>query len=162
MLSGVEHGSLPPAQDSWNRDQRPCVFFILDGVTYAAVEDPDDGYRSRLEDLYVCDGIEMPKRKLTNTFPPQAMIVRHRSRPDGPRSMWDSDQEDDVLAFYDETTRNLVLEIGTTNIADYYPGCVLCYYPENMAINNPTLVEKTTLSENAPPKKRKRFIDFGL
>lgn len=41
------------------------IGFILDGVTYKAIEDPDDGYRSFCTELQVCDEV------ISNKFPTQ-------------------------------------------------------------------------------------------
>lgn len=55
QLSGVETGQMT-VEDEW-AGQQDCQFvkFTLDGVHYMAVEDPDDGYRSRCRDLVVSD-----------------------------------------------------------------------------------------------------------
>jgi hypothetical protein len=40
-----------------------------------------------------------------------------------------------MLLATDRTTNKLVLEVGTENIDDYYPGFVGRFHPENMAVN---------------------------
>jgi hypothetical protein len=121
-LSGVDvtHEEV----ESWNGTEKvEVVRFVLDGVTYKAVEDPDDGYRSRCDELIVCD------EKISNIFVPHKVICK--MAPD------DSDGYDnkDVLIMYDAVTKALVLEIGTGNTDDYYPYCVLNWFPEGLAIN---------------------------
>ncbi len=49
-------------------------------------------------------------------------------------SMSEAD-EDDVLCFRDVANGKLILEVGTANTSDYYPYCVFCWMPENMACN---------------------------
>lgn len=96
--------------------------FRLDGVVYVATEDPDDGYRSGLRDLVIGAG------DMTNTFTPCRVIGRHRT--EGRYS-----GVDDVLELIDAVTGKTVLEVGTDNVDDYYPGFVACFMPENMAAN---------------------------
>jgi len=91
--------------------------FIIDGRTYSAVEDPDDGYRSELGYLIRTDFA------LTNNFP--GVAVRGRMR----------DGKTEVLEFYDVETKKLVLAVGTNMDDDYYPEFVGEFYPENMIIN---------------------------
>ena len=112
---------------TWGDQFEDCqvVRFRLDGVCYTAIEDPDDGYRSRMNDLLVGEEVAM-----TNVFPPLRVIGRHRT--DG---HYGSDS-DDVLELIDVVTGKIVLEVGTENIADYYPGFVASFHPEAMAHNH--------------------------
>jgi len=95
--------------------------FILDGVTYCAIEDPSDGYRSTLSDL------EATADKVDYTFPPHKVIGKMRE--DGVYS------KNDVIEFYDAVTNKVVLAFGTDNYDDYYPCCIMEWYPENLAAN---------------------------
>jgi len=102
----------------------PCnvLRFKLDGITYKAIEDPEDGYRSCLWDLDVSED------KLTNTFPQHHVVgviqeVEHSMQLSG------------ILQFIDVTTGKPVLEIGTDLSDEYYPCCVMHWIPENLAIN---------------------------
>lgn len=104
-------------------DAQHCRF-RLDGVVYIAVENPDDGYRSSMRHLLIGAG------EMTNVFPPLKVIGRHREKGEG---SWAG--TDDVLELIDEQTGKTVLEVGTDNIDDYYPGFVASFHPEAMAHN---------------------------
>ncbi len=126
QLSGVEIGQVPIA-NIWSDDPE-CGFvkFTLDGVHYIAVEDPDDGYRSRCRELVVSD--EAPRY----SFPPQEMRCYMKDYNEyGERA--------DVLVMQDTTTGEIVLEVGTENYDDYYPCCHFEYHPEGMACNDPDI-----------------------
>lgn len=97
------------------------VRFVLDGITYKAVEDPDDGYRSHCGELIVC------KEPITNNFPPQVVMAKMKDNQEY--------SVNDTLQFIDVITGKTVLEIGTDNTDDYYPYCVMNWNPENLAIN---------------------------
>lgn len=84
---------------------------ILDGKTYKAIEDPDDGYRSYLKD------IEITEEKISNNFPPQKVIGKMKDDEE-----WETNN---TIQFIDVVTGKVVLEIGTDNADDYYPYCVL-------------------------------------
>lgn len=121
MLSGVELSSIPN-EDTWS-DYSSCevIKFTLDGVTYMAIEDPSDGYRSYCNELKITE--DEPKYP----FPPQEVIGEMREG--------DEYCKDDVIEFYDTSTNKCVLAIGTHDYDDYYPCCIMEYYPENLAIN---------------------------
>lgn len=98
------------------------IKFILDGVTYIALENPSDGYRSYMEELEVVE--ESCKTKL----PDISVYCKYRSMAEGKC-------EADLLDFYDEANNERFLTIGTESTDDYYPYCVLRYKPERLAIN---------------------------
>ena len=97
--------------------------FRLDGKVYAAIEDPSDGYRSSMRDLSVSDSATMK-----NVFQPVKVVGRHRTKGE-------YGGEDDVLELIDVKTGQVVLEVGTDQVDDYYPGYVASFHPEAMAIN---------------------------
>ena len=99
-----------------------AVLFCLDGITYFAEEDPDDGYRSYLRELKVSD------TPCKNTFPEEDVICEHKDSYDGYG-------HDDILIIKNPQTRNVILKIGTADVDDYYPTCVMEYRPENMRCN---------------------------
>ena len=127
-LSGVETGRIC-VDDSWGESQ-DCNFvkFTLDGVHYMAVEDPEDGYRSRCRELVVSDD---PPRY---AFPPQAMKCYMKNEEDG-------GYDNDILVMQDEVTDEIILEVGTGDYNDWYPYCHFEYHPEGMACNNPEISE---------------------
>lgn len=121
VLTGVETGITKVHR--WRDNYEDCfhVKFTLDGITYLAVEDPDDGYRSYMEDLVVVE--EPCKIRL-----PDIEVVCHM--------MEDYEYErNDVLVFVDALNGKTILELGTANWSDYYPYCVMDYTPENMSCN---------------------------
>lgn len=121
-LSGIDTGTLT-RDGYWGEETCNYIKFTLDGVHYLAVEDPDDGYRSRCEELVVSE--EPPKF----TFPPQEMVCSMMPNDGG----WG--YSNDVLILTDKITGEVVLEVGTMDYDDYYPCCHFHYAPENMACN---------------------------
>lgn len=97
-----------------------CLF-TLDGVTYKAVENPDDGYRS------YCKDIEISEIKPKYSFNGIEVVC----------SMMESIDsfEHDVLIIQDAKNGKTVLEVGTKYVDDYYPCCHFDYTPENMSCN---------------------------
>ncbi len=125
MLDAVDFSTEQIKQYSWDTgtvDAAACRF-RLDGVTYVAMEDPSDGYRSSMDDLTV-----LADARMENVFPAIRVSGRHRIKGD-------YSQIDDVLELVDMVTGKVVLEVGTTNTDDYYPSYVACFSPENMATN---------------------------
>ena len=93
------------------------ILFVLNDITYKAVENPDDGYRSFCEALKVC------KNKVTNRFPSHKVVGKMKNG------------NCEIIQFFDIKTNEVVLEIGTDNYDDYYPYCVMRWIPQNLAIN---------------------------
>lgn len=88
------------------------VLFNLDGIIIKAKEDPDDGYRSYMEEL------EVSFKKLKNSFPPIEVlgIVEH----------------EDYITFYKNGSLP-VLEVGTDNYDGYYPMFVGRWNPAGLS-----------------------------
>jgi hypothetical protein len=99
-----------------------AIRFRLDGVIYTAVENPDDGYCSSMDRLFVTLDC-----KMKNVFPPIEVLVMKK---DNTRF-----ETNNTLEFIDITTCKVVLEIGTDNTDDYYPRFVASFNPENMVSN---------------------------
>ena len=116
ILSGIEYG-VKNVNDHWNT---ACNYirFCLDGVTYDAIEDLDDGYRSYLKELEVVK--DMPKIKL-----PDCPVICE---------MLDDDNAE-VLIIRDAICKKKVISIGTDYSDDWYPCCVFNYNPENLWCN---------------------------
>lgn len=121
ILSGIEVGE-KGFENCWGEVQeRSYIKFTLDGIHYLAVEDPDDGYRSYMEDLHITDDpCEIPL--------PDVEVVCYMMEDD----KW---QHVNVLVFIDAVNGKEILSIGTENYDDYYPYCVLHYTPGNMSCN---------------------------
>ena len=122
ILQGIELGTEPNPGD-WNDfEQRNFILFRLDNVTYKATEDPDDGYRSYMNELRIVEDV-IPRVILPDIEVVGCMLTD---------SKWEIN---DIIEFHDAKNGKCVLAIGTGNTYDYYPYCVLEYKPENLACN---------------------------
>ena len=115
-LSGVDFEKLS-FQETDYTDDATSVNFVLDGVTYTAVEDPQDGYRSCLRDLFVSN------EKVKNMFEPFQVV-----------GIMDNQHDNEVLDFNSVENGKLVLSVGTSNADDYYPSFIAHFVPENIPI----------------------------
>lgn len=111
-------------------DCNVCLF-TFDGVTYEAIEDPDDGYRSYCSDVIISDKEPMYRF-------PEIKVVCCMDEYGG-----------DILVVRDVLNGKTVLEIGTKYTDDFYPCCHFSYMPENMACNSgkELIMYKMTKSE---------------
>ena len=98
------------------------IRFVMDGVTYVAVEDPEDGYRSRM-DRIVADG----SVEVKNTFPPRRVFCHMGDVGNG---------EGGLLAARDMVTGGMVLLVGTDASDIYYPRFIREFTPGNMAVDD--------------------------
>ena len=140
LFSGVDrlNQEFPPDWEYGSPYHGECLRFTLDGVTYIAREDDNDGYRSAMRDLVVSD------QPPVNTFPGVRVIASHYTRESdipNPESIgaWESSDECDLLVLVREDNGKPVLVVGTDDIDDYYPGFVARYFPEALG-----LVEEST------------------
>lgn len=124
MLTGVDIGSRVrhPYKDEEYTENCQTISFVLDGVTYTVIENPDDGYRSSMREI-ITDSIVVE-----NTFAPVEVLGVMRQRDE-------YGNVSDALDLLDTTTAKVVLSAGTNNTDDYYPCFVAEFMPENMAIN---------------------------
>lgn len=130
-LSGVSIIDVPNC--GWNEEETFTGYvFTLDGAHYAAVENPDDGYRSYMDELQIVD------TPPTASFTPQPVIV---------------ESVGDFWEIKCAISGKLVLRCGTDYADDYYPVCVIEYIPENLHINQPIMVQART-------GKRRRSIEL--
>ena len=108
---------------TWGDQFENCqvMRFRLDGIVYTAIEDPSDGYRSSMRD------IEAGAVPINNTFQAVRVVARHREK-----SRYGTD---DVLELIDVGTGQTVIEVGTSDIDDYYPGFVAFFNPKAMTLN---------------------------
>lgn len=104
----------------WPTESGVCLF-ALDDVTYKAIEDPGDGYRS------YCEPLVISERKPQYSFPAVRVIC----------SMAEDDdyEHNEILVIRDAHNGKTILRVGTANTDDYYPYCVFDYTPENMSCN---------------------------
>ena len=126
IFSGIDMESRIPElllANDYDREKfqdAACINFTLDGITYTAIEDPDDGYRSSLEAVFITG-----KADTINEFQPIEVLV-----VDPHIDYYD------VIKLYDINNGRLILEIGTCKNDCYYPYFIGNFYPENMSINN--------------------------
>jgi hypothetical protein len=97
------------------------IRFRLDGVAYTAIENPDDGYRSSMDSLFVSD------EPMQNVFPPVRVIAKKKDN--------ERYSINDTLQLVDAVTGLVVVEVGTDNTDDYYPCFVSYFAPHNMVTN---------------------------
>jgi len=119
ILSGVDTSS-ERIRSYGGYEDASCIKFVLDNITYKATEDPDDGYRSHLKQIFICN------ESVSNTFVPHKVIGKMKNS---------SRYGCDIIQFFDVSTKEVVLEIGTDNSDDYYPAFVMCWTPENLDFN---------------------------
>ena len=106
-------------------EETNVCLFTLNGVTYKAVENLDDGYRS------YCNELEISDEKPCFTFPEIEVVCE--MMPD--TTYGSGYEENDVLVIKDAESDMVVLEVGTRNVDDYYPVAHFEYHPENMSCN---------------------------
>ena len=91
--------------------------FVLDGKTYAATEDPDDGYRSSM------DTFDVIEAKVADRFSPVKVMCTV------------DDNQNYLLIMTDVKSQLEVLRVGTENTDDYYPWFVAEWLPQNLYVN---------------------------
>lgn len=122
ILSGVDMNSKSiEAECGDSFEDCQVINFVLDGVTYTAIEDPSDGYRSTMREIATSE------KAVSNVFAGQEVLAKMRDN--------DEYEEHDILDLVDVVTGKVVLSIGTGNTDDYYPYWVAEFTPENMGAN---------------------------
>lgn len=92
-----------------------CIRFRLDGIIFVATEDPDDGYRSSMDDIQV----DPSDAKIKNVFPGVQVLCRMSGK-----------HNTVILEVVNLKNNKLVLEVGTDDTEDYYPSFVSSFNPE--------------------------------
>ena len=90
--------------------------FSIDGASYEVVEDPDDGYRSYMDEVKAIE----PIREMYSVPVVVAPI---------------GDPAKEGLVFIDKRSMRPVLSFGTDYYEDYYPCYFFDYTPQNIAEN---------------------------
>jgi len=119
ILSGVDEINRQIGR-AYSSELCQCINFVLDGITYTAIEDPDDGWRSMLDEIIKSDDT------VKNKFQGVEVIITHIDTI-----------EKKALLFYDTKNGKLVMEIGTEYYDSYYPSFIANWSPENLSINEP-------------------------
>jgi len=99
-LSGVDR--LLDGELEYRLGPTDAFRFVLDGKTYTAVEDPEDGWCSAMKELYISDD------PVTNQFSPILQDWLGRDMGD----------EHQILQLRDVMTGKLILEVGTVDVND--------------------------------------------
>ena len=96
------------------------IRFSLDGVNYECLENPNDGYRSYLNDLKVTS------EPCRYRFPETEVLCSMSEN---------SYRHEDILEVRETKTGKIVLRIGTDNDDAYYPVCIMQYFPQALPCN---------------------------
>ena len=136
LLSGVwfTEAEADPPDPVWKDQPVQYMYFMLDGYIYRVQEDPDDGYRSHLEDIIVVD--QMP---LNVWQPGEEVMGSHAQKQKelvgyNPKKDYMT-ESCNIVQLISTATAKVVLEFGTDHCNDYYPTFVARFYPRSMGIN---------------------------
>lgn len=123
VLDAVDYGT-EQCEAAWGDQLENCqaLRFRLNGVCYAAVEDPQDGYRSCMRELLISNA------PIRNTFAPVPVVGILQDKDE-------YGQDSELLKLVAAATGKTILTIGTKNTYDYYPCYVANFQPENMPQN---------------------------
>lgn len=116
ILTGVDRETTS-VNNGYGHEDCEVIRFCLDGLVYVATEDPEDGYRSCMKDIFID-----PNKPIKNTFKPVEVYGKMRA---GTRY-----ETNDVIEFWRKD--KLILAVGTSNTYDYYPSFVADFHPENI------------------------------
>lgn len=111
ILSGVDRYAGEALCGTRKYAHADMIRFRLDGKVYVATEDPDDGYRSTLNEIFIAE------EEIKNKFRGVRVV---------------STLQGEELSFVNKKTGKLILEIGTDRSDDYYPFFVARFNPENI------------------------------
>lgn len=113
--------------DKYSEDYQK-IYFTLNNITYCVTEDPDDGFRSYMDDIVMTtDNISM------TTFPPINVVCTHLSEIKEDNTSRTT--MTNILVISDKANGLPILRVGTENTNDYYPYTVCEYTPQNMVYN---------------------------
>jgi hypothetical protein len=106
------------------------ITFRLDGNCYTATEDPNDGYRSTMNEIFT------KKVDMTNVFPPTWVVCRpYEADPDDTYNDHSNENGISLIEFVDAWNGKVILVVGTDYSDGYYPSFVSNWIPEEMAVN---------------------------
>lgn len=104
-----------------------AMIFILDGQTYLATCDPDDGYRSYL------GGFFKTERQCHKNLPDIHIEIQHQVKREIISAYERRDYKGYGFIIKDPRFKeDILIELGTDYSEDYYPTCVMHYMPENI------------------------------
>lgn len=97
----------------------------LDGRVIEFWEDPSDGYRSLHNGPVQVDAV------LDNSFAPIDVVCEHVTSG---RCKWNASEEANILRIRNAMTGDVILDVGTDNVADYYPSWVCEFSAEAIGV----------------------------
>ena len=125
VMTGYREYIAKPDEDDYYDTDSQIVEFVLNGFTYRATEDPDDGYRSSMSKI---ERFQTPFPK-GNIFEGIEVSCKMRTYDE------DNYGGNNILEITDKITDKIILSIGTDNCDDYYPMFVHSWNPEDMSLN---------------------------
>ena len=128
ILDGVDYIKLEYQTWVGEIETTEAMAFRLDGVVYAALEDPGDGYRSAMKDLITGDF------NIKNTFPPVRVRVESGNY-ENDEANFDEYSSAELLTITDAETGEIVIEVGTNYSDEYYP-CFIEYWNPTGLVHN--------------------------
>jgi hypothetical protein len=118
VLTGVEMGRAKYKARYSDYDESNYIKFCLDGVNYMCMEDPEDGYRSSMDGVFVSD-------EPCSTVIPPPSVLAVMNMQDG----------SEILNLIDRETLETVLSVGTDRTDDYYPLSISYWNPAGLVWN---------------------------
>ena len=109
------------------------IRFRIDGRIYTAYENPDDGYRSSMREIFQEHNVDMH-----NVFESVRALATMEVAEES------DDRESEILVFKDFYNGKTILRVGTCHSDSYYPSFVCEWTPEDMSVNE---------QEPVPPKR---------
>lgn len=120
------------------------VIFTLNRRTFIVFENPEDGYRSSASPLlsFAGSAYEICVGNFTfSIYINERVVCRHRTAGS-------YGNQDDVLEVYSKETDELIFEVGTEDIDDYYPGYVCRWHPESLSVNGKARIRLNPIPED--------------
>ena len=116
LLDGVDFEN--KLKDSYKDAQ--VMRFRLDGIVYGVVENPQDGYRSSMKEIYTSSNIP-----IINCFPPVRVLALYGIGDE-------FEDNSDILTMFLMENGKEVINVGTKRVDSYYPCFIANFNPEVM------------------------------
>lgn len=132
MLSGCDYGDVTVVEaysGLGNSDVCNRIRFKLGDWVYVCIENPDDGYRSCMRELY---RIPFAKSGMTNVFESMPVEIEYIENRGGAS----------VEIIEIRYRKLLVIQAGTDRSDDYYPSFVGLFQPEALGETKPLKPKK--------------------
>lgn len=105
-----------------------ALSFCVNGITFTAVEDPDDGYRSAMAELFERDG-----NHCKNRFLPVPLTLRFDTGVGASAerdALLEAGSMADYASLFYPGVMGDILSVGTADAGDYYPSFMSEFSPE--------------------------------